>query len=504
NGFVYDSYWNVETSGQQVSAGGGPGPAGKTTAEMFTQITFKYYNFNTLWQIANEYPFYKDLSAYAALEVPYLTELVGTGTANNPYLIHNGNELTAMHQNLEAHYRLTNDIDLSSSVIWNYGKGWLPVGTSTTGSRFKGSLDGNGYAISAMTVNIPNGNNIGLFGYLEQAQIENLKIPDANVQSDNNAGILAGSIFSSELDHIEVSGNITARHTVGGLTSVLNNTQASILMVNSLVKGGNRVGGIAGSISNASALHYAMSYGEVIGNDYVGGLVGEMSTGSPQVHDCYSRAEVTGSDRVGGLAGYIWTGAANNAYSTGLVQGTGNSVGGLVGQGTSAVNCFWDIETSGQTNSSAGVGKTTAEMKTENTFTNAGWDFVEIWKMNQYYNDGYPMLLWQPMVGNKELSDGMDVQLFPNPSNGSFKIQFKEIQAVVQVTVMDVTGKITYRQTFVSTQEIPVSVSSYRSGLHFVRIETGKSSQLIKMILFYAFMLLVFDWKRLASKIKAL
>ena len=37
---------------------------------------------------------------------------------------------------------------------------------------------------------------------------------------------------------------------------------------------------------------------------------------------------------------------------------------------------LWDTETSGTTYSSGGTGKTIAEMQTESTFTDAGWDIL--------------------------------------------------------------------------------------------------------------------------------
>jgi len=37
---------------------------------------------------------------------------------------------------------------------------------------------------------------------------------------------------------------------------------------------------------------------------------------------------------------------------------------------------FWDTQTSLQLTSAEGVGKTTVQMQTASTFTNAGWDFV--------------------------------------------------------------------------------------------------------------------------------
>jgi len=62
---------------------------------------------------------------------------------------------------------------------------------------------------------------------------------------------------------------------------------------------------------------------------------------------------------------------------------------------------FWDIQTSGQTISAGGTGKTTAEMKTRSTFTDAGWDFVgetengteDIWWILE--GKDYPHLWWE-------------------------------------------------------------------------------------------------------------
>jgi len=64
--------------------------------------------------------------------------------------------------------------------------------------------------------------------------------------------------------------------------------------------------------------------------------------------------------------------------------------------------CFWDIETSGQTESVGGFGKTTAEMQTASTFLEADWDFVDetengtedIWWIDE--GQGYPRLWWEP------------------------------------------------------------------------------------------------------------
>jgi hypothetical protein len=137
-------------------------------------------------------------------------------------------------------------------------------------------------------------------------------------------------------------------------------------------------------------------------SDYIGGLVGCNS--DRDVTHCYSTASVSGSSCVGGLIGsngYEDSGSVIRSYSTGTVSGTGQNVGGLVGDNQYVVlQSFWDVETSGQTVSAHGTGKTTAEMQDPNTFMAAEWDFVgqpdgphDIWA--QHAGGGYPILWWQ-------------------------------------------------------------------------------------------------------------
>jgi hypothetical protein len=96
-------------------------------------------------------------------------------------------------------------------------------------------------------------------------------------------------------------------------------------------------------------------------------------------------------------------GRLTQCYSTGKVSGSGERIGGLVGfdYNQSANACFWDTQTSGQTTSAGGTGKTTAEMQTAKTFTDAGWDFVgetangseDLWWINE--GKDYPRLWWE-------------------------------------------------------------------------------------------------------------
>jgi len=136
------------------------------------------------------------------------------------------------------------------------------------------------------------------------------------------------------------------------------------------------------------------SNGGVTGGSSVGGLVGENNGGT--ISNSYVIGSVAGSSVVGGLVGSngsLYSSTISNSYSTGSVSGSG-MVGGLVGSnGGTISNSYYDKETSGQTDTGKGVGKTTAEMKTQSTYS--GWDFGNTWLIASNLNDGFPILQGQ-------------------------------------------------------------------------------------------------------------
>jgi len=148
------------------------------------------------------------------------------------------------------------------------------------------------------------------------------------------------------------------------------------------------------------------SYANVAGWESVGGLAGENWVGGT-LSNCYSTGSVTGIADVGGLVGLnAAEGSVSNSYASGSV--TGNStVGGLVAtnDGT-ASSSFWDIETSDQATSAGGIGKTTLEMKSIATFSDADWDIITVAheEINPAYTwnivDGvtYPFLSWESIA----------------------------------------------------------------------------------------------------------
>jgi len=153
-------------------------------------------------------------------------------------------------------------------------------------------------------------------------------------------------------------------------------------------------GGLVGRMYGGT---YSKCYatGNVTAERYAGGLLGYSD--SSIISDCFARGSAT-ADPVsgyfaGGLIGRSASDNVDNCYSTGAARDSDGYAGGLVGDNVSSTitNCFWDTETSGNATSDGGTGKTTAQMKTESTFTDPGWDFTTpIWYINATINDGYP------------------------------------------------------------------------------------------------------------------
>ena len=90
----------------------------------------------------------------------------------------------------------------------------------------------------------------------------------------------------------------------------------------------------------------------------MGGLVGLVMDGNT-IRNCYSGCSVIGDDNLGGLVGnqFGTTSVIENCYSYGPVSGH-EDIGGLLGKNTGTVTAsFWDRSTSGRSSSAGGIGK---------------------------------------------------------------------------------------------------------------------------------------------------
>jgi hypothetical protein len=300
-------------------------------------------------------------------------------------------DLDAVRNNLAGNHTLMNDLDSTTagytelaSPTANQGKGWQPIVFRTSGVMLglEGTFDGQGYEIRDLFINRPDEDFVGLFGFVDGGVIKDIGVVNATVTggATDNGGV--GSLVGDNCGTVTNSysaGNVNGDSSVGGLLG-WNCAGATVSNSYSIasVSGSDWVGGLVGS--NSGTVDNSYSTGRATGDEYVGGLVGHNGASgfAAVVSDSYSSANVTGDKHVGGLVG-------------------------LNGEESTVTDSFWDTETSGQSTSDGGTGKTTAQMKSIATFSGAGWNIVAValnqtnlaYIWNMVDNVTYPFLSWQ-------------------------------------------------------------------------------------------------------------
>lgn len=346
-------------------------------------------------------------------------ELEGLGTAENPYLINTIADLIQIGTGsyaLDRHYLQNSNIDASATLEMNDGTGFNPIGYDSSHS-FTGSYNGQGYTISNLYINRPTNGYVALFGSAVNAVISNVGLVDIEIIGSQRTGGLVGQAQSTTISNCYSRGIVTGTTIhIGGLVGAAYSSFISSSYSTAIVSGDFNTGGLVG-----------YDYSSIISNSY--------ATGTATVTSSY----------VGGLVALSTSSTISNSYSTGHVSGS-YDVGGLIGylSGSSINNSFWDINTSGQTISAGGTGKTTQEMKNIETYLNAGWDFIDetangtedIWSINLEINSGYPYLI------------GIE---FNSPQIVSFSPNETEIEAVLgstlefSVVAIGINSDLTYK-----------------------------------------------------------
>ena len=252
------------------------------------------------------------------------SDLAGNGNATDPYIITNSSELQAVEDDLDAHYEIQNDIDASETAQWNSGNGFNPLGEKD--QVFSGSFDGAGYTVDRLTINRPESNNTGLFGFVGgTGEITNISLRNGNTTGHDKVGSLVGYNNGVVQNSSFISGNISGHSTVGGLIGTNHGELGSSTAAGN-VSGYVWVGGLTGINSWDAKLYSSISVSDVDGDRKAGGLVGE---NAGTVKKASAEGDINGTYEVGGLVG-VNRNPIRSSNATGNVSGN-SDVGGLVG-----------------------------------------------------------------------------------------------------------------------------------------------------------------------------
>lgn len=344
-------------------------------------------------------------------------QLMGEGTEESPYIIASTVEFNNFSSLIKSnnseyaskYYKLTKNVDFSDADL-------VPFGTEDC--PFTGVFDGNGYALTNVT--IKNVTESGVIGYMTAGTVKNLSVQYKDMTSRKNYSTLR--YFGGVVGHIVVASSKTV--TIEGCY-----TDGDILIYDS---SSVYVGGIIGRVKtengNMSATNCVshMSFDvETVGDSYAAGFVAYAIAGSAKDYsfkNCVSYGDVklisnNIDSNTAGFAAYVnkdekgWTGWASdeeaaelaatiyhfeNCAALGNVYSESPSnvyVGGFFGKndgaGTVASN---NIYKNASQTVGGSVGKVTVNslatakdletLETEEFYSNTlGFDFDNIWYM---------------------------------------------------------------------------------------------------------------------------
>lgn len=302
-------------------------------------------------------------------------------------LVHDIYELQAIDKNIngdyiQGDYMLAGDIDADVTKRWNSGSGFNPIGNFTSMpfniGGFNGSLDGAGFVIKDLHININTADgtqsNAGLFDVLNtNAFVHNLTLQGGSITNYTNSsggsvGSIAGENLGSLKNVFNIGMEISSQNDSANIGGIVGYNKGTVTdahnsgSVNDKTNTSARIGGIAGYNDNGGVISYSDNNGAVTGKgdysaaggivgynngsiknsfnngnvtgygDYLGGIVGE---NIKDIFDSYNKGKIKGKgyDTVtGGITGINDSGNINNVYNSGIVDSMGYNVGGIVGQ----------------------------------------------------------------------------------------------------------------------------------------------------------------------------
>ena len=375
----------------------------------------------------------------------------GSGTVSDPYIITTPLHLESMHDvnygeagtPVARYFRLDADLDMT-------GVNWFAINPTDPYEKHI-HFDGNGHVIKNLTVFAQE--YASLFGVL-CGSCRNLGVIDANVESSNSSGIIAGYVGlkgpnkpTGLIENCYTTGTISGIGAAGGITgnigkpngdvfSIVRNCYSTATVIVPNISGAARSGGVVGIVWEKGVLENCYSTGKVIcyGTEAqagAGGVVGHSDAslkGCVALNDSIINMEAVVN--IGRIAAFM--GRVNDVQAQGekcwghdgIVMKNFNTVvqESELSQGTVERNKPYD-----------GISKNAAYLSDPmNYFLELEWDFASdenVWA--QTMSNGRPIFQW---LVNR--ADYQDIDGHHSKQTG---VQYKEM---TNINVLARNGKI--------------------------------------------------------------
>ncbi len=299
----------------------------------------------------------------------------GEGTALDPYKIYESNDLLYISEG--GHFELMNDIDLSEWITANSETdGWIGID-----GRSLISLDGNGHTISGLWSNLRENTNVGLFSELgENSTVKSLNVvvTDNGLAGKQNTGVIAGTNRGRITQCAVSGGGVDCSGDAGAVAGtsygVIDNCSANNDVKSHNYGFGTTAAGIVGR--NFGIVKNSLASGNIKG-DKAAGIAGINSSSDAQILNCVVlNSDISGFSSalriVSGLSDGASVPSMNN-YASESVHISLNGINQNISE--DPVN---------------GKTLTASECKDRSIYESMGWDFNEIWGIDNGYS--YPYL----------------------------------------------------------------------------------------------------------------
>lgn len=288
----------------------------------------------------------------------------GSGTASDPYIITNENELNSLGKYPTAYFKLGKNIEITKDSFF-------------TIENFSGNLNGNGYSINNLNKPLINKNNGVINNLIINTNVDMEVMYNFGVVANTNTGLITDVKVSGSINIKGIGNNFVAYPVIGGIA------------------GENQPSGKLERVSFEGDLNVNMPANSTV----VGGIAG-YNMGA--VKNTYAKGNITVSQNnsgsfilnLGGLIGrhrlYGSGATLKNSYSImslnysgqeSITKTVGSLVGSIINNATITNSYGRDECNPIGTDSTNVIGKTPLEsFKKQETFS--GFDFNAIWKMD--------------------------------------------------------------------------------------------------------------------------
>ena len=259
-------------------------------------------------------------------DILVFTEWTGDGTKSSPYLIQScedlmllarrvNNDMVDAYGNQYSYqwYKLDADIQFKYANLGETESNFETIGNDNY--HFHGHFLGNGHTISGIRIRQKSKDNIGLFNYINYAEISGVILADADITGKDRTGGIVGENGGTVTD-CHVTSTVIIRATADG-------TKSHGGIVGENVEGSTVSGCTsAATLTIENGATYCSNYGGIAGYNNRGTLCDNMALG---VH-------LPNIGTIGAIIGYNFQGTLLRNYYSGCTKEGGGSVKGCSGQ----------------------------------------------------------------------------------------------------------------------------------------------------------------------------